>query len=176
MKFTKRFFQYAGVAVVVIIWILFVQKAAPLGTTNLGNLNASAWLDENSNGVKDAGELPLADVCIWYSVNPSDDTSPVSCARTDQNGNWTENFSAGAPQAGAKIYYFAAAPDGYKLTTSNVAEGQNPSFGFAPLPAVSSPQSNPLGPKSIDAILPWVFGILVVAALAYGAWQTRDDD
>ena len=181
MKFAKRFLQYLGVAAVVVVWILVIQKFAPFGAANSGNLKASAWIDQNTNGIKDAGEPPLSNVCIWYSLNQTDNTPPSNCIRTDETGNWNDLFQGGPVQVGSTVHYFAVAPDGYRLTTPNVFDSSNPNFGFAPLsPAAnnsfpSSLVQNDLG-QFIQSATPWILGALLIIAAAYFAWQNKDNN
>jgi len=112
--------------------------------------NATAWIDENRNGIKDDGEPPLSDVQFFV-----DDTDNKY---TDVGGDSITNWKGesrlsvwlpGCPKTKMEVY--PQIPLGYELTTSPRLKGgksdETYEFGFAYLPGV--PTATPLPPAPV---------------------------
>ncbi len=71
-----------------------ICQAAPI---QIGNL---LWIDSNSNGVQDPGEIGAAGVVIELFKSP-DLTTPIATATTDANGNYYFSSAVGTDTASA---------------------------------------------------------------------------
>lgn len=95
-----------------------------------GLASATTWLDANANGLQDAGEGDLPDVCVWgeYSLYGGA-VAPDPCAysRTDQQGGWGQFLPGGEC---SEFYVFASPPAGFHATTDLVSGGCEAKFGF----------------------------------------------
>jgi len=95
---------------------------------------ATAYVDANCNGVRDAEEAPLARVCNWMSTDASVATpSREDCAneelQTDSDGIGGWGFFAGVWCN--DVHVFAQAPDGFQPTTDTAVDDCHGEFGFA---------------------------------------------
>ncbi len=101
-----------------------------------GQASARTWSDSNANGIQDAGEKPLANVCIWSGYSPESGIHKVldpcekdSQEATDEQGRWSMFLPGGSCK---DFFVFVKAPDGYQATTNLASNGCDARFGFAP--------------------------------------------
>ncbi len=101
-----------------------------------GQASAVTWSDNNANGIQDAGEKPLANVCIWSGYSPDSGIREVSdpCEKdyqetTDEQGQWSLFLPGGSCD---EFFVFVRAPEGYQATTDLASNGCDARFGFAP--------------------------------------------
>ncbi len=114
-------------------------------------VSATAWLDDNANGIQDSGEKALANVCIGWGkhvdivdyrdtvseiLNLSHDSrckadQDVPPVATDEEGEWGGIVSESCQY----VFIFARAPEGYQATTDLVSANgcDDAKFGFAPI-------------------------------------------
>lgn len=100
--------------------IMFVGE----GLSNMGDAMVSidliAFLDENTNGVRDVGEPPLKDVPFFFDIK-SPSLNKIETATSDQNGeaHISELINARDLRYGTlKVY--TEIPPGYKITTPSI--------------------------------------------------------
>lgn len=100
-----------------------------------GYASATTWVDVNANGIQDAGEKPLANVCIWSGYSPKsgvretlDPCESDYLETTDEQGKWYRFLSNGSCK---EYFVFTRAPDGYQATTDLASNGCDAKFGFA---------------------------------------------
>jgi ligand-binding sensor domain-containing protein len=99
----------------------------------------SAWIDANSNGMRDAGELPLPGVNFFFNnANGSSQYRRGPSVSNSKGETRLYEFMPGCPIVTFEIY--PEAPAGYQLTTAprqtsrGPGDGDSFSFGFAALP------------------------------------------
>lgn len=98
-----------------------------------GYASAITWLDNNADGIRNADEKPLANVCIWYGYNPESGIRDVvdPCRgnhfSTDGQGKWSEFLPGGSCE---DYFVFVRAPDGFHATTNLASNGCDAGFGF----------------------------------------------
>jgi hypothetical protein len=114
--------------------------------------SATAWIDQNNNGLEDAGEIPLHGVCVWFELSSPLSTNidqtgdcSTSSSRTDQQGVWGGGFLPGGNCS--EIYIFVKPPTGYEPTTPVMVHGCIAQFGFVPTGSV--PAKRLLSPDEI---------------------------
>ena len=142
MKITRRVLVFilisVGISALVILcnWAYFMvtEFVGPVGD---GSAVITTWEDSNANGIRDEGENPLPNVCVWYGFNPenanrknsANDCNDMYAQYTDDQGLGGDGFLPGARCD--EIYEFAIPPFGYQPTTDMVVNGCNADFGFA---------------------------------------------
>lgn len=101
-----------------------------------GVASATTWLDSNADGIKNADEKPLTNVCIWHGFNPEVglDLDYFCKTRNVYNSNITDEngiFSEFLPGAKCSdVFIFAKAPDGLQATTNLAINDCSATFGF----------------------------------------------
>ncbi len=110
-----------------VVWSQNSWRVLPVGD---GMASAITWLDSNANGVKEAGEQNLPNVCVWSSYSLEGGavkSSPCNNSYTDQQGGWGEFLPGGSCK---EIFIFAQSPSGFHPTTDLVSNGCDARFGF----------------------------------------------
>ncbi len=116
------------------------------GFLNAAGLGDQVFFDENNNGVRDAGEAPIADVTVQLLDENGDPVDGVPTQSTDSNGGY---FFPGLP-AGTYIVKFTApsGPEGQEYSvgsTGTIGSNDNsqitangPSMGVTPVITLES--------------------------------------
>jgi hypothetical protein len=160
---------------------LFGANGFQLGE-ELTGVYATAWVDENGNGINDHGELPLAGVCIWSGETAlAYRESSEDCAKSEnitlENGRW-----AGDLYGNNDLYIFALPPDGYKSSTPPVVKGNDAEFGFVSSNMPLKIQIEPMDvyvqrfldeDKQIELLTKIGISILLLL-LTYVAWKVSE--
>jgi energy-coupling factor transporter transmembrane protein EcfT len=139
-KIILRFVMiFWGVSTLFLIsWLVYVFFTNGEGSYWLfgardGFATATTWLDSNADGIQDADEKPLANVCIWYGHVPESgirelvDPCSGNHLSTDDKGQWWEFLPGGSCN---DEFVFTKAPDGFQATTDLAADGCDAKFGF----------------------------------------------
>lgn len=96
--------------------------AAPLATATF---QGTVYYDANGNGVRDPGEVALADAAIRANLLPAAMGTSVYSTRADANGHYTLTMPAGTVGIAAQLAAQGALTDGAVLTRATVGAGQS---------------------------------------------------
>jgi hypothetical protein len=125
---------FLGIVSIVPMCQLFYGFIAPYSWMVMpigdGAASVTTWLDSNANGIKDAGEKNLPNVCVWSEFDlKTGAVFPVSCETsiTDEHGRWDAFLPGGSCE---KLFVFAKAPKGFHATTDLVSNGCDAKIGF----------------------------------------------
>lgn len=152
---------FVAIAVLLLLGPVVGNVFSNLPDTSIGmNGVAQAWIDENENGIWEAGESPLQEV--EFSITYSSDSWNTSTRTSHTKSNWRGrgNFpEVRLPYCPDRTEVYAKAPDGYRLTTPeyiDAGEGcvawdrgiDNPFlFGFTYLPGIPTVTPFPPAPN-----------------------------
>lgn len=147
IKLSKRwlFFGLILILGVSVLWLLFETGFGAGSADCIWTGNAVAWIDENRNGIKDAGEIPLPNVQFLVDDMHNEYTNVASEVVTDKDGKailfvWLP----GCPRVKMEVYPIV--PQGYELTTSPRLKNTKDKlyeFGFVYLAGISTETPNP---------------------------------
>jgi hypothetical protein len=163
-------------------------------------VSATAWLDDNANGIQDPGEKALANVCIGWgehaAIVSSDGPDAVSrildlsynfqCkaeqviqpVATDEEGKW----GGLVVESCQNVFIFARVPEGYQATTDLASANGcvDAKFGFAPV-GVQVKQKIDSVEQFIqrEIVILWVkriaIGMIILLAGIFGTiWLQKD--
>ena len=112
------------------------------GVTPVVGMGDYTWIDDNENGIQDAGESPLPGVIVTLlqaNGSPATDAqgNPVASVITDANGHYfIGNLLPGSYKAQFQIpsgYAFTTPTAGTSANDSNPTPGANPLIGTTPV-------------------------------------------
>ena len=135
----------------------FANLTIDAGVVPVVGMGDYTWIDDNENGIQDAGEAPLPGVVV--ELLKADGTAavdaqgaPVASVITDANGAYfIGNLLPGSYKARFTIpsgYTFTTAPAGTSANDSNPSAGANPLIGTTPTFTIAGGTSGDTTPVS----------------------------